>query len=420
VFFEAFMTFTVIVFAFGPWDWPVTNPVTLYSFLFINQLALLFGYVTAVRGRLPSYFHISLTINQLVWPGTVVTLLLFVPTVKYATGGDIDIARAFSDPGAAYNATRQAVSFSGSNLVYIIRLLLSPLIWPLMPLTVVYWKKLSSLSRVLAILAIAGEAFVNLLIGTNSPIVNILILIPWLLILRSKSPKDILEPKKVIQFFLLFGLACSIFLPYFGRNIAGRSSSGMIMRESIRGGPSVNPETIRILGFDNPLANAYSDGITALSSYIGQGYYGLSLSLQEPTIFTYGIGHSRALTEIVEKFIGKKNAITNLTYEDRIDRDYGWTNRIHWSSLYPWLANDLTFIGVPFLIFLFGKLLGNTWLDAIGGNYIAVVLFCLVALTIYYVSASAVVFQAYESVFVFYLYLFWWIQSRIKRNRQFK
>src|ERR1035438_9439437 len=38
---EAYLTCTVLAFAFGPWPWPVANPVKLYAYLAAAQLALL-------------------------------------------------------------------------------------------------------------------------------------------------------------------------------------------------------------------------------------------------------------------------------------------------------------------------------------------------------------------------------------------
>src|SRR6516164_4864321 len=71
VFFEIFLLFTIFVFIFGPWQWPVTNPVSLYAFLLINQLALFWGYVRAVRKQDPAPFRPPVRIDQMVWAGAL-------------------------------------------------------------------------------------------------------------------------------------------------------------------------------------------------------------------------------------------------------------------------------------------------------------------------------------------------------------
>jgi hypothetical protein len=412
VFFEAFLTLTVVVFAFGPWDWPVTNPVTLYSFLFINQLALLFGYLQAVRGRSPSRFRLPLTPKELVWLMSLTTLATLIPTVKHATGGEANFNLALTDPGQAYKITNDAAHAATYSIWAYVMIVLSPLIWPLLPLAVVFWKKLSPTLKVLAVLGIVSDAAIYFLKGTNKGMVDVLILMPWLIILQSKNPAQILSPKRVIRFFLLFAIAASLFLPYFGLNILGRMNSESIGGLSIHGEGSVQPTPIQIPGLEGPLGNAYAAGMTELTSYVGQGYYGLSLALQEPFEWTYGVGHSPFFSWLAEKAMGKQlHEIDYSTYPWRVDRDFGWRADVQWISIYPWFAGDVTFFGVPFVMFLFGRLLGLTWIDAIGGNPAAVVVFSLTALTLYYTSANAQVFRLGETVCPFYFYLLWWIKS---------
>lgn len=421
IFFEVFLLMTVAVFAFGPWDWPVADPIQLYLFLFANQLALLFGYVTAVSRHQPTSFRLPLALNELVWLGALVTLVMLMPTVIARTGGDINIVRAMTNPGQAYGETRNAASFAAPTIVEYINMLLSPLIWALLPLTIVFWSRLGLLLKSLAIVGIVGGAFIFLLIGTNKGLVDIMLLMPWLLVIRSKDPSRLLEPKRVILFCLSIILALTVFLPYFAINIEGRGNGGSFTESvNIDGGARIRATPFEEIGFNGPIAKVYGSGYTALSSYIGHGYYGLSLAMQEPFVWTYGVGHSRVLTWLAEKVIGGQYSIQDETYPARVGRDFGWDSKIKWSTLYAWLAGDVTFLGVPVVVFLLGRLLGLTWLDALGRNPVATVLFCLTSLTVFYISANAQIFQNPQTVFVFYFYLLWWIQSRGGRSRQYR
>lgn len=421
VFFELFLLMTVAVFAFGPWGWPVANPFELYAFLFVNQFALLIGYVGAVRGRLPSPFRLPIVVHQLVWLSVSITLVILIPATIHQTGGDINVARALTDPGRAYGATRAAAAVAATTRAVYIPIILSPLVWPLLPLTVVFWSRFSVLLRSFAVVGILGGAFIFLLIGTNKGLVDIMILMPWLLVIRSKDPSRLLEAKRVFLFFLSLVLALAVFLPYFAINIAGRGN-GKSSTENMNlgGGTFIRPTPFQVLGLDGPVAQVYGLGYTALAAYVGQGYYGLSLAMQEPFVWTYGVGHSRILTWIAEKALGEQYAIEDTTYPARVGRDFGWDSKIKWSTLYAWIAGDVTLLGVPVVVFLFGRLLGLTWLDALGRNPVAPVLFCLTCITVYYTSANSQVFQSPDTVFVFYFYLLWWIQSRSSRSRQYR
>src|ERR1039458_8038690 len=49
IFFQIYLATSVLTFAFGPWQWPVSNPWQLYSFLILAQVALLAGYLKAIK-----------------------------------------------------------------------------------------------------------------------------------------------------------------------------------------------------------------------------------------------------------------------------------------------------------------------------------------------------------------------------------
>ena len=415
-FFQLFLFCTVLVFVFGAYDWPIVNPVELYSFLAVNQLALLWGYCRAIRGREPTPFSFPFPVHEFVWICTGVTLIMLVPITLVRTGGDINILRSLTNPGDAYLATHEAAARGTRSYAEYVGIVLSPLIWPLLPLTVTFWNRLGRLLKFMAVLAILGGAVGFFLIGTNKGLVDIFILTPWYLLLGSRSPGDILKPKRLFRSLYALGFAAIIFLPYFGLNIVTRGTTGTISATPTPGG-TVIPRQIDIPGFNGPLANEYSAGLMALSSYVGQGYYGLSLCLQEPFVWTYGVGHSRFFIWLAEEATGQSyQTILDMTYPYRVARDFGWSGDTKWASLYPWIASDVSIFGVPIVMYLFGRLLALTWLDSIGGNPAALVLFGLAALTIYYASANPQVFQFSDTVVVFYVYLIWWLWTREPRT----
>jgi hypothetical protein len=412
IFFQAFMTLTVLIFAFGPWDWPVDNPLQLYSFIVINQVALLFGYLLAISKAQPARFSFPVSINEMVGICAAASLLILPALTFHRTGGLIDFSKAILQPGEAYNTTRAAASIGTYSVVEYVGIILSPLFWPLLALTVAFWKRLSLPIRVAAIAGIVMNSLSFLLVGTNKGNVDILSLTPWFLLLGSDSPEKVLTSRKVRNFFVTLLAAAIVFIPYFGNNIMTRSAT--------RGAPSIytgkeilQSSSSKVPGMNGGLVDAYEYGFQELASYIGQGYYGLSLSLEEPFVWTYGVGHSRFFTWLAEKFtLQQKGAIADQTYPARAQHDYGWDADVHWSTLYPWLASDVSFFGVPVVMFFIGRLFALTWIDSIGGNPTAVVVFGLLLVTLYYVSANAQVAQSGDTACVFWVYLIWWRISR--------
>ena len=92
-------------------------------------------------------------------------------------------------------------------------------------------------------------------------------------------------------------------------------------------------------------------GALSLSSYLVHGYYALYLSLDEPWVPMFGIGNSMFLYRNVAKLTGMSE-IEEMPYPLRIERRYGWDAYGNWSSIYPWIASDVSFPGTILVVFL--------------------------------------------------------------------
>src|SRR5512144_162780 len=56
IFFVAYLSLTVVLFACGPWPWPSVNRTALYVFLTFAHLALITGYLSATFERPGGYY----------------------------------------------------------------------------------------------------------------------------------------------------------------------------------------------------------------------------------------------------------------------------------------------------------------------------------------------------------------------------
>jgi hypothetical protein len=109
--------------------------------------------------------------------------------------------------------------------------------------------------------------------------------------------------------------------------------------------------------------------LAQLSSYLCQGYYALSLSLTEwldgnVFCFSYGLGSNWFKINVAESIIPNLDIISK-TYQGFLEVKYGIDPEASWHSLYLWLANDVTFIGVPIVVYALAYYCGYFWKSAV-------------------------------------------------------
>jgi hypothetical protein len=145
--------------------------------------------------------------------------------------------------------------------------------------------------------------------------------------------------------------------------------------------------------------------------YLGVGYKGLSMCLDEPWVPTYGIGNSFFLTRQGERIVGDDD-LWKRTYPARVEYR-GWDSVGLWSSVYPWFASDLSFPGALVAVFFVGWIFARTWRDVIvGENPFAVIMFAQVVLMLFYFPANNQVLQFGEGLSGFYFTLIAWARTR--------
>ena len=99
-------------------------------------------------------------------------------------------------------------------------------------------------------------------------------------------------------------------------------------------------------------------------------------------------------------------------YPVRIEK-YGWDSVGLWSSIYPWIASDVSFSGTILVVFLVGRLFALSWLDTLSGhNPFAVVMFSILAIVLFYFPANNQMLQSGEGFTAFWGILLLWLRSR--------
>jgi hypothetical protein len=420
IFFQVYLAVSVLTFAFGPWPWPVSNPFQLYSFLILAQVALLAGYLQAIKKQ-PRPASTKLRVPLMVTVSLVFNYLWLPEIYEIRTGQAFNLGAAISammtgltDPGHEYLENKKYTALQGVNMaghttaIVYATFLVYPIMWIAFPLGVVFWKQLKVPVRVALVGFITLDLSVWVATGTNKGIADFVLLLPCLLVARQPAILMKIRLQNVLKIGMVAMLGLVALFTFFSMGMVGRTNGLTVSHSDAAAG--IAPE------FDGPILSivppALQEDLASLASYYIQGYYALSLSLKEPFIFCYGVGNSYFLEGLSRHLVN--TPISNDTYPARIQEN-GWNAYGRWHSIYPWIASDLSFPGTIVFMFLLGRVFALVWIDvAFCGNPWAVCLLPLLLTMLFYVPANNQVLGFPQAAMSFWALLLLWSLSRAR------
>jgi hypothetical protein len=117
---------------------------------------------------------------------------------------------------------------------------------------------------------------------------------------------------------------------------------------------------------------------------MGQGYYHACRALDIDFRWTKFLGSNGSLVALAER-LGID--VWNNTYMHRLQRD-GIDEYAVWHSAYTWWAGDVTFYGVPLLLFCLAWLFGFSWALGNQGDFLSKIFFVLFGNMLLYLFAN--------------------------------
>lgn len=352
--------------------WDVENFPVLVVFLALTFGGFFIGYRLAI-GNFRTYHHPlhlpefgeSRGHKQLIIVGALYFLIWGGNQfVEFGASGVGSVVQAILSPGEAYGAKfdiydAQVDTAYVSPLVQV--MILGSILYALfLPLAVASWASLTASMRWLVGVATATYILSYLFIGTMKGIGDVMLFIicgaAVFVGKRSLQGKGSSIRRKVRG--VLLGLGGLLFA-YMIVNQLDRAEQFGITESAIVGDVS-DTFIARTLG------SRAAYGFYQVLAYPSHGYLGLSYSMSVPFEFSGGAGLSQAYESYRHQYMG---GIDNayLTYPYRSERLTGWPAGMFWSTIFPWLASDLTFYLIPFFMAAVGAIFARLWVSCLYG-----------------------------------------------------
>lgn len=210
------------------------------------------------------------------------------------------------------------------------------------------WRKLKKGEKYLFVVLSFIELLKGLGSGSSFGEIKMITTLAIVLLANLKEFQITQKQKRIIWLSVAGAFFFAIFI--FGHNMTGRSGGELsdTFGDSLgfNSDSFINKYIISL--FPDSIKNLY----VYICHYICNGYYNLEYAFNCNYNWTYFMGSNPAKTQF---FAALGFDVEPLNYQMKIYQIYGVDPYIYWHSCYLWIANDVSFLGVPFIMFFVGK-----------------------------------------------------------------
>lgn len=397
-----YVAFTYSLIFTGPIIYFGFNIPLTTIFLAATSFAMYFGYRLGVQsfdanlGRSIRPPKREFSILPLLWFCVGFALLgLIVSVIQALVGGTLNLSAA--EIGQTYvdsydQYERNTGSYSVTFLIYSLTLPASFItsIWG-----IYYFKRLSLALKVSVLVLIIGTLlFYTIGSGKQKQLGDTIIFLIAAVAVAQARAGRVISLKVLFAGAVVGMLALAGFAYILGERYAALSidAFNINQRSIVLQQVDLTHPVFGLLGYDTGF------GLAAFTSYLSQGYFGLSLSLESDFTWSYMIGFSYSLTVLANRLLGLPWVI-DYTYPYVVARETAWSGS-KWYSIFPHWASDFTFTGTVFLFGFFAFVYARCWREAVHHeNPFAILLFGLMTLGAFFIPANNQLFLSPGSLF---------------------
>lgn len=385
IIFELYIFLTIYLFFYGSFNWIVVDVHSVFLFLCFFAILFFVAYFFGINSK--KIYHKNDFFSFFFQKGCVLNILvMFFAMIAYTKKYPWDIFYAMSNQAEAYADMLSNLQEDRSVIRYIVivlKAIFSPWLISFIPLGIINFERLNGFWRILFFFSIWMTISFSILRGTDKETVDLFIIVCIALCVRKLRVGKIGLNRLLLILIVLFFVFCLFIYRKYSR---------------------LNGNMNFCIGDTEICTVNYSDSILQfamdmLAGYLSQGYYGLSLALNSDFDFSYGLGHSAFLMSVAGFSGGYLNKINQM----------GWDTASQWSTIFPWVASDLSFFGAPFFVAAFAFFWGSSYKSAIvEKNDAGAIIFILLSVCFFYIPANNQLTQTLDAYlgFVFWLVVY--------------
>lgn len=407
---QIYLLITVILYEYGLWDFPTIDKVKLYGFIIVYHLTLFIGYVIGINIKVYKNINFSneeKNIRLLKKILIIFFIILFLSLVRELGLNSLEIKpiinkiiEGIKNPSSGYYSK---LNLDGSRVFLgkigtVIMIIGAPISYLSPILIMIYFKKLNKKYKLLSLVIMLLYIGKFIATGTNKGIFDILIIGISLFLISNQ--------KKFKKYMIIL---CFLIIALFSFNyILGSRSFGVNFDKNTKIANKISLKEKSEL--DAFIPKKIKKPLALLTTYLCQGYYGLSLSMEVESSYMLGVGQSLFLVDRISEITD----IDKYTLQKKVEKKYGWDSRVQWFTMYSWIANDVGFIGVLFYMFFLGFIFALVYKDVLyNSNVIAKVFFCLLMIQFVFIPANNQLMVNMNSSFSIVFILILWVISKV-------
>ena len=396
-----YLCFTVFLCFFGPIHFNIRNPEIMIFLLTAYHIALLVGYKAGERKdnlRYPVLEEAKFTtkdairINKVIIIGLVFDVLLLILVCGTINPVSIwnKVIEGLLSPSTRYSNAFEETAARGSSIATLMVTLGMPFTIMALILGLFYFPMLSAIQKTLTITLFLIHICYCLTQGANEGIFDVAIYIGVVAFLKIQCrnvdrQKKHLKRKGKIFFIIAICILVYLALNFFTTNIIGRTQAnfafGTLGENYYDKNAPINkyiPEKLTVT-------------LVYLTADLCEGYYVMSLATTIDWIPNFGMGFSPFIRNNLSDFLGID--LFQNSYQVRIGQQYNWGALRNFHTAYTFWANDVTYIGVIFIMLLLGYVFARCYrASVLRQSNVAIIMMPLLVTMLFYLPANNKVF----------------------------